>query len=199
MYIISGCSTNYGDSMSKLLIIEGPDNVGKDLLISKLSSHFNNTVVLHAGIPTSTDLFEYYYNGIIHDTLGHYYEGKADLIIHNRSMYGEYVYGPKYRNEKKDDVADMIKRLEIGQLKSFFLTNDLYLLLLTSSSVDLLVRNDDGLSISNERQDIIDELKSFNDIFNSSSIKNKKIIYVNDGDVFKDPNVIFNEALDLIV
>ena len=183
----------------KVLIIEGCDNCGKDTLIRKLSDHFNGSVELHACAPnTDKCLFDFYYDDLIRSTLDHYYHTDVDIIIHNRSMYGEYVYGPKYRNELKSDIADMIHRLEVGQLRTFIGDTDLYFILLTSSSLDLLVNNDDGKSISNKRDDIADEIKSFNDIFALSSIKNKKTIFVNEGDNFRDRDSIFNEVISFI-
>lgn len=182
----------------KVLIIEGPDNVGKDSLIEKLHSFYNNIKVIHAEVPKSKDLFSFYYNGLIHDTLSGYYDESLDMVIHNRSMYGEYVYGPKYRNESKDNIADLIHKLELGQLRTFIFSRDLYFILLTSSNIDLLVNNDDGKSLSNKWSDIQDEVNSFNDIFNLSKIENKKKIYVNNGNTFRDKNDIYNEVLSFI-
>ena len=182
----------------KVLIIEGPDNVGKDSLIEKLNSLYSNIKVIHAEVPKSKDLFNFYYNGLIHDTLAGYYDETLDLVIHNRSMYGEYVYGPKYRNELKADIISLIDKLEVGQLKTFIFSKDLYFVLLTSSNIDLLVNNDDGKSLSNKRSDIQDEVNSFDDIFNLSKIENKKKIYVNNGSTFRDKDDIYNEVLSFI-
>lgn len=182
----------------KVLIIEGPDNVGKDSLIEKLNSLYSNIKVIHAEVPKSKDLFNFYYNGLIHDTLAGYYDETLDLVIHNRSMYGEYVYGPKYRNELKADIISLIGKLEVGQLKTFIFSKDLYFVLLTSSNIDLLVNNDDGKSLSNKRSDIQDEVNSFDDIFNLSKIENKKKIYVNNGSTFRDKDDIYNEVLSFI-
>lgn len=184
--------------MCKVIIIEGCDRVGKDSLIAKLKKNFNNAVVIHAGIPSSKDLFKYYYNGIIHDTLAGYYDKSVDCVIHNRSMYGEYVYGPKYREESKSDIADMIYKLETGQLKTFIKEKDLHLILLTSSDSSLLANNDDGLSLSAKKTDIDDEIAAFNEVFNLSSIKNKKKIFVNNDNRFRSKEDIYKDALDFI-
>ena len=53
----------------KVIIIEGPDNCGKDTLINKLRDYFKSTKVIHAGIPLSDNLFSFYYEGLIHETL----------------------------------------------------------------------------------------------------------------------------------
>lgn len=183
----------------KVIIVEGPDCVGKDMLISNLSNHYNNAVkVIHAGIPDNKNLHEYYYKGLIHDTLDAYYAHSYDAVIHNRSMYGEYVYGPKYRDEDKKEVAKLISDLELGQLKTFILSKELIFILLNSDNSDLLVKSSDGLSISNKKTDIEDEMAAFDEVFDLSSIKNKKKIYVNNGDSFRSKESIVKEAIDFI-
>ena len=188
-------STNHSP---KIIIIEGPDNCGKDTLINKLKDFYKNVRVIHAGIPTSENLFDFYYNGLIHDTLDGYYNSSANAVIHNRSIYGEYVYGPKYRNESREFIENLIHKLEVGQLKTFVLSKDLYFILLTSSSSDLLVNNDDGLSYSSKNSDIEDELQAFSDIFNKSLIENKKKVYVNNGSSFRDKSDIYKDVIDFI-
>jgi len=183
----------------KVIIVEGPDCVGKDMLINNLSNHYNNAVkVIHAGIPDNKNLHEYYYKGLIHDTLDAYYAHSYDAVIHNRSMYGEYVYGPKYRDEDKKEVAKLISDLELGQLKTFILSKELIFILLNSDNSDLLVKSSDGLSISNKKTDIEDEMAAFDEVFDLSSIKNKKKIYVNNGDSFRSKESIVKEAIDFI-
>lgn len=180
----------------KVIIIEGPDNCGKDTLINQLSNHYN-TQVFHATVPKTKNLYDHYYNGIIHDTLEEYYK-QDKTIIHNRSIYGEYVYGPKYRGLSKEEAFKLISNIEIGQLKTFIPADELYFILLTTTNVDLLVNNDDGKSISNKKDDISDEINSFNEIFNLSTIKNKKCIYVNDNDTFKLKDDIYNDVINFI-
>lgn len=183
----------------KLVIIEGCDNTGKDTLISQLKTNFKNPVVIHAGVPPkNVNLFEYYYNGLIHDTLDAYYNKDVDCIIHNRSMYGEYVYGPKYRNENKLDVLKTISNLEIGQLKTFILSSKLYFILLSSTSTDLLVNNDDGKSLSAKKEDIQYEINAFNEIFELSNIENKLKVFVNDGNKFAEMYSIYRQVCDFI-
>ena len=183
----------------KIIIIEGVDNCGKDCLIERLKTNFSDPLILHAGVPPKeSNLFNYYYNGLIHNTLEGYYNKKNGVIIHNRSMYGEFVYGPKYRSKMPGDIAQMIYKLETGRLRTFIMDNEIYLILLTSSSIDLLLKNDDGKSISNKAEDIKDEINSFDTIFNLSQIENKKRIFVNDGDFFRDKNDIYNEVVSFI-
>ena len=182
-----------------VIIIEGPDRVGKDSLINRLSDHFNNQVkIIHAGIPTSKDLYRYYYDGLLHDTLDAYYSHKFIAIIHNRSFYGEYVYGTKYRNESPAEIRSLISKLEMGQLKSFILNSDLYLVLLTCNDVNVLLKNDDGLSISSKQSDIENEISLFNDIFELSTIKNKIKVTVNSGNMFRSKDDVYKSVIDFI-
>ena len=183
----------------KVIIVEGPDCVGKDSLIKRLTEYFNNSVkVIHAGIPSSSDLHDYYYNGLLHETLDAYYAHKYNAVIHNRSMYGEYVYGPKYRNENKEYVAHLINDLELAQLKTFILSNELLFILLNSDSSEVLVKSNDGLSISNKESDIKDEMKAFDEIFDKSRIKNKLKVLVNSGNQFRPKEDIFKEVTSFI-
>ena len=182
----------------KVIIIEGPDNCGKDTLISKLNEHFVFTKIIHSGIPDSADLFKFYYNGLIHDTLAGYYDISLKAVIHNRSLYGEYVYGPKYRQESKEEISKLVHNLETGQLRTFILSRDLYFILLTSSDSDLLVMNDDGLSYSSKKSDIEDEIIAFDEIFNLSQIENKIRIYINDGNHFRPKDDIYRDVISFI-
>lgn len=182
----------------KVIIIEGPDNCGKDTLISKLNEHFVFTKIIHSGIPDSADLFNFYYNGLIHDTLAGYYDRSLKAVIHNRSLYGEYVYGPKYRQESKEEISKLVHNLETGQLRTFILSRDLYFILLTSSDSDLLVMNDDGLSYSSKKSDIEDEIIAFDEIFNLSQIENKIRIYINDGNHFRPKYDIYRDVISFI-
>lgn len=183
----------------KVIIVEGCDRTGKDTLISKLKEYFINTVELHCGIPDcNSSLYDYYYDGLIYNTLDAFYSKECNAIIHNRSMYGEYVYGPKYRNEDRDSVLHIINNLELGRLKTFIGERELYFILLTSSNVDLLIKNNDGNSISNKAEDIEYELESFNEIFSKSKIKNKLKVFVNNNDSFRSKDDIYNEVLSFI-
>ncbi len=187
----------------KVIIIEGPDNCGKDTLINELIKDYKCPVIIHAMTPPSdvrsfASLFGFYNDGIIQDTLKYLYDKEHDAIIHNRSMYGEFVYGPKYRGQLPSETARLISKLETMALRTFLFSNELYFILLTSSSANLLVNNDDGKSISNKAADIEDEINAFDTIFNLSRIENKQRFYVNDGDCFIDKNVILNKVKSFI-
>ena len=72
-----------------------------------------------------------------------------------------------------------------------------YYIQLVNDSVKLALSNDDGNSISNDKDNIIKEIELFKEVYELSNI-NKKLIKVNDGDEFRDKNDILNEVLNFI-
>lgn len=185
----------------KILIIEGCDRSGKDTLINELKNDYGKVLVLHSGIPSNDDtkdLYSYYYDNLIYSTLDAYYNTDNDLVIHNRSMYGEYVYGTKYRSEDRESVLKAISNLEEGQLNTFIKKDQLYFVLLSSTDSSVLANNDDGNSYSSKVSDIQDELNLFKEVFDRSKIKNKRIVYINDGSKFRSKRDIYNEVNSFI-
>lgn len=188
----------------KLVIIEGTDNVGKDTVISQLLQKFLIIKMIHCDKPKSKnpidaaneqrDLFWDIANENVYD----YIHGKTDCIIHNRSWYGEYVYGCMYRNNDPDKVISMVNSLEEYLMKTIPV-NDICYITLLSDNVDFLVKNDDGLSISGAKQELIQtETQRFKEIFERSILPNKHIIYVNNGNNWKTREEIMNEIMNYI-
>lgn len=183
----------------KTIIIEGPDNTGKDTIINKIKEKFNNPLVIHCGKPISSywvaarieqrKLFSDYVKNIVNNE----YDGMCDVVIFNRAWYGEYVYGTMYRNRDKNEVREDINNYE----KELF-EKDVYYIQLVCSSTELLKKNDDGLSISNKIENFKKENELFKEIFDSSLLKNKKLIYVNDNDNFRKLEDEFKEINKLI-
>jgi len=179
----------------KLIIIEGTDNTGKDTLISKLLEKYPTSTLIHCGKPCSSKfsdneqdkLFNTYASNIVLNTYKN-----THVIIMNRSHIGEYVYGVMYRNRNKDEVRRMIENID----RQFINCKDLevYYVQMLCSSEYLLHKNEDSKSLSNGNVDKInEERKLFEEIF-QSSILNKHIIYVNNGDNFRSREEIFNEV-----
>ena len=62
-----------------------------------------------------------------------------------------------------------------------------------------IIRNDDGLSISNAKRELIEkEANRFKEIFDFSIIPNKHIVYVNDGNQFRSKKDIYNEITKIL-
>ena len=182
----------------KLIIIEGTDNVGKDTVINQLLDRYKDAKVYHCEKPKSKDVKEAakeQYNlflSLAKENL----TSKDTTIIHNRSWYGEYVYGVKYRNNDENEVKKSILEFENILLSNI---DDICLIMLLSDNSDFLVKNDDGLSISKAKKELIeDETKRFKEIFKFSTIPNKCIVYVNDGENWKTKEEIINKIYGIV-
>ncbi len=187
----------------KVVIIEGTDNVGKDTVIEELKNNYKS-IIKHCEKPTAKtkagQTLEQYntFDNLTKDTIYTYKECKNahDLLyIHNRSWYGEYVYGCMYRGNDEQTVVKDINSFE-NQLLLNIPSEDIVFITLLSSSVDFLIKNDDGLSISDAKYDLIEqETERFKEIFEKSIISNKHIVYVNNGDKFRSKEDIYDEIL----
>lgn len=193
----------------KIIIVEGTDRTGKDTLINELKNLENHTLIVHCGKPKGNTidkqnwnqdiLFNDYLNNLYNDV----YNEICDLIIFNRSWYGEYVYGTIYRKRDKEQVLKMINEIEqdlhkINKTRGVLTKIDgIYYIQLINDSTRLALNNDDGRSISTDENNILRETALFKEIYNKSTI-NKKMIIVNNGDEFRNKNDILKEALDFI-
>lgn len=185
----------------KIIVIEGTDNTGKDTLIKGIKSHCKGLKVkeIHCTGPTEIDPI---FAGIEQDykfmqLVNTITNGKldCDVLILNRSWYGEFVYGAIYRDRKRNDVKKMIWAIE-EKLKDY----DMSYIQLLSNSVSLLINNDDGKSLSNNNMGLmLMERKHFEQIIFHSHCKKKKIIWVNEIDgQWKSKDEILEEALKVI-
>ena len=186
----------------KIVIIEGTDNVGKDTIINRLNTDFNCNIFHCEKPPVSIeDAAEYqekYFNRLKNLTIAEYKSKMFDCLIHNRSWYGEYVYGCMYRNNNSEDVIKLINKLEYFLLEDVNF-NDICYITLLSDNMEFLSRNEDGLSLSSGKEDLIkEETERFKSIFEHSIIPNKHIVYVNNGNKFRDKDDIYNEILSYI-
>ena len=180
----------------KLIIIEGTDNVGKDTIINQLLDRYKDAKVYHCEKPKSKDAKEAakeQYNSFL-SLAKENINNNNEIIIHNRSWYGEYVYGVKYRNNNENEVKKSILEFENILLSNI---DDICLIMLLSNNSDFLVKNDDGLSISKAKKELIeDETKRFEEIFKFSTIPNKRIIYVNNGENWRTKEEIISEVYE---
>jgi thymidylate kinase len=194
----------------KIIIIEGTDNVGKDTVIKRLEKEFINCAVIHCEKPPHANskdmaLFQQSsFTKLMGDTLYQYtaYKrlgiGDEFALIHNRSWYGEYVYGCMYRDNDPKFVKHMIRSLETIITKVIEPIDICYITLL-SDNMEFLARNEDGSSLSSGKIDLMEkETQRFKEIHDYSIIKNKHIVYVNNGTMFRDANDIYNEILSYI-
>ena len=177
----------------KLIIIEGPDNCGKNTLINKLSENFLTVTNIHYAKPENKYIQPILFRGYAYSIVNKVYN--TDAIILNRSHYGEYVYGCLYRGISEDDALDIIEEIDSIYLKYNI---DAYYIQLYSSSDALLVKNEDNKSLSQGNIKKIEvEQNRFLEIFDHSLL-NKIKIQINNGDEFRNSEEIYQEALNFI-
>ena len=172
---------------TKILIIEGPDNCGKDTLIKTIALT-KRVSVIHCSKPVECDTPEEslriqraQFLELADSIIDLYKENDYDYIIMNRFHYGELIYGQMYRGENQDDIKEMIIEVD-KRLTSNIDQEDIGLVVLTATDPSFLSKNEDGLSLSNGKQDLIKkEMATFWDVFHMSLIPNKALIYVDDG------------------
>lgn len=186
----------------KVIIIEGPDNTGKNTLIESIINNNNNVKLIHCGTPKSkedpyTEQKELF-KKLVNIAISEYRANETDVIVFNRFYQGEYVYGQMYRGISPIEIKMFIKNLEKVLTTNIF-EEDLYYVQLLSSSPKLLIKNDDGKSLSNADEDKIwKEIRLFENIYNESKIWKKTRIYVNTGDYFRDRQDILDEFNNFI-
>lgn len=177
----------------KLIIIEGPDNCGKNTLINKISENFLTITNIHYTKPENKYIQNTIFRGYAYAIVNKVYD--TDVIILNRSHYGEYVYGCLYRGVSDKDALDIIDEIDNIYLKHDI---DVYYIQLLSTSETLLLKNDDNKSLSKGNINAIsNEIRRFKEIFDHSRL-NKKLIYVNGEDNFRNIEDIYTEAMDFI-
>lgn len=179
----------------QLIIIDGPDNTGKDSAITKILEYIPNAVVQRfVGTKKQAEEALKYQTDIYKNFIGLLSSPSSpEVIILNRCWVGEMVYGPLYRNEDYTDCANMV----FDMFNSIPTDIDVKYIYLTAP-VNFLVRNDDGLSLSNANNDLISvELQTFDTAFdilnNHDTIKAYKVC------VAKDDNTFIDDFYDIIL
>lgn len=169
----------------KLLIIEGPDRVGKNALIKNLVSQAENSVVRHFGSAKGKDNLakrDYQFSFFSkefqlaanrqlfsHPDIERY---PRDLWIWNRAHLGEFVYGKMYRDTHPEEWV-----FQLEKQYSMDIDNSVYLLLLTAPS-EFLCSREDGQSFSSDTEKKQEEQQRFFEAYEKSFIRNKMILNV---------------------
>ena len=159
--------------MSKFIIIEGTDNVGKDTQQNLIIERMNNLVFhkLHySALPFRDDKqLHANYSKKMYDDMFKLMMASKDKdinLIFNRSHLGETVYSPLYRGYSGDYVFDIEKKYTKA------LRENLYLITLTNNPHNILKR-DDGKSFYGNEEEVKAEIDGFNRAHKLSTIKNK--------------------------
>lgn len=165
------------------LILEGVDNLGKTTIINHLVQKYNSTkdiVLMHATGPLDKTLtkgpaFKFQTNvfkGIkrrlevlngIDNPVSEIQ--KEILVIQDRSEIGEYVYGPKYRNENLRDIVNYLGSYKNRDNQYEYDRHYSTLVILLTADPEFAARNDDNLSFYSDKQDKVAEIKNEDDAF----------------------------------
>jgi len=184
--------------MSKFIIIEGTDNVGKDtqqnLIIEKMNEYvfhkfhysslpFKDDKEMHANY--SKKMYDGMFKLMMKSKIGQV-KGDEDInLIFNRSHLGETVYSPLYRGYSGDYVFDIEKKYTKA------LRENLYLITLTNDPHTILKR-DDGKSFYGNEEEVKAEVDGFKRAHRLSTIKNKLHINVGTMSALEVSHLIVN-------
>jgi thymidylate kinase len=164
--------------MSKFIIIEGTDNVGKDTQQNLIIEKLHNLVfhkVHYSSLPFKTDLEKHTsYSKKMYDDMFKLMVLSKDSdinIIFNRSHLGETVYSPLYRGYSGDYVFDIEKQY-VNALRE-----NLYLITLTNDP-HIIWNRDDGKSFYKNEEGIKAEVDGFQRAHRLSKIKNKLMLNI---------------------
>lgn len=177
----------------KYIIIEGMDRCGKDTQIGLIQKKFKDEtfhVFHYAKVPFKTKGDHLTYNNRLYrdmflmmfDNLG-----SDRNFIFNRSHLGESVYSPKYRDYDGDYVFG-IEESFVDTLK------DHLMMIVLVNTPDILVKRDDGNSLSNKVEDITYEREAFIRGYKKSKIHQKLLIECGERNI----ESIHNEIVEFI-
>ena len=184
--------------MSKFIIIEGTDNVGKDtqqnLIIERMSDHvfhklhysslpFRDDKQLHANY--SKKMYDNMFKLMMKSKIAHQPGDEPINLIFNRSHLGETVYSPLYRGYSGDYVFDIEKKY------THALRENLYLITLVNDPHTILKR-DDGKSFYGNEEEVKAEIDGFNRAHRLSQIKNKLHVTVGNMSAMDVSHLIIN-------
>ena len=211
----------------KLIIIEGCDNLGKSTLIANLVKYYSqnyNVLVKHSGKPTNRNMDpldeqrEYFINETINLQMYKHTieiaEKKETLVIYDRFVQGEYVWGSIYRKYSLDDIKHRCIEPVMKNLTFNIGQSNIVSILLDASS-HFIYYNDDGnsfcshenmssaIELINQQRDIFKNVMTDDEYipFNNNiiyDVQNTSSIYTYGDFVFKNESIICNDIINLI-
>ncbi|WP_104732960.1 hypothetical protein [Helicobacter felis] len=146
-----------------LILLDGPDRVGKDTLSRGLLAHFSTEVflLLHTiHIDTYTQAHYLHWYAYIFDLA----LKKESSIILNRTHLSEAVFGAMYRHYDSACVFELEQK--ILDMEEVFL-------ILLVDRLDRLMEREDGQSIHKDPQQKQEEIDRFHAAFDRSQIPHK--------------------------
>ena len=212
----------------KIIIIEGCDNLGKSTLIANLVKHYSqkyNVLVKHSGKPTNKDMDpldeqrQYFINETnnlqIYKHTVETGEKKETLVIYDRFVQGEYVWGSIYRNYSLDNIKHRCIEPVMKNLTFNIGQSNIVSILLDASS-HFIYYNDDGNSfcshkniddsiklIDKQREIFKNVMTDFKNYYCFSNhitydVQNTSSMYTYGDFIFKKEDIILNDIIKLI-
>lgn len=174
-----------------VIIIEGPDNVGKSTLIRNIKNHYNKNIIAnlaYSNVKQATPHEHINYSKLLYKNMFELcnFQSKVlnNIMILDRSHIGEMVYSPLYRNYSGDYVLDIEKEFDLSN----------YFLITLTDLAENLIDRDDGLSHSINVSDKNKELELFLESTTKSLIKHKFVMNINGLNITQ----VFNKVIDFI-
>lgn len=178
---------------SKIILLEGPDNVGKStqakLLLKNLCNLPTHTIH-YSNIPELTSEESRTYSFKLYNNmfkLIHWSIMTGVNVIFDRAHIGENVYAPIYRNYSGNFIFDIE-----DIYKNEWWWKNIYLFLFIDVPRNLINR-DDGKSFSTKIKNKTIELNTFIKTINKSRILNKYIIDINNKSIYDVHNEIIKQ------
>jgi hypothetical protein len=181
------------------ILIDSIDRMGKSTLIEGLLNVLGYFLVIHYEKPKNLNFYRgcgetisclKQYQTESFENMFNLLESKTNIIF-DRTHIGENVYAKRYRNYSGDYIF-ALEKIHASKL------NDSILIVLTG---DTSILEDDGKSFDYTKRH--EELSDFEDSFNVSTIKHKKLVNVTkkiDNIVmYRSKEDILLEVLDFII
>lgn len=156
------------------LVIEGVDNCFKtttaELLKKELAFKYDNIEIVHFSAPPKNLTQENNFINLLDKINDMSYSLRRNLVITDRDIYGEVVYGPLYRKENPDWIWSLEYRFAKLTLNS--------ILILLEDSARNTIKREDGKSFTTSIIKRYIEILKFRKAFKKSVIPFKYKIKV---------------------
>jgi len=193
--------------MTKLIIVEGSDRLGKGSLIKRLCEYYDykNVTIRHCDKPpknlSQKEVLNFQFKcfnqekTLIYDIINmnnkFYYHD--NIIIYDRFYLGEYVYSQMFREGDPKILKEKLIKFEED-----FLSHDVTLITLTADP-KFSLNIEDGQSFSQSLEEKTKEINLFKEAHDFSLIKSKLYVKVDNGNnQFRGKKEIFNEVINFI-
>jgi thymidylate kinase len=195
----------------KVYIIEGPDNTGKSTLCEAIKNYYINQGILdtrikimHFSTPSGKTIMEQINNAYTeyHEAVKYIVskstQKSTDVLILDRSWYGEYVYGQIYRNRSANNISSIIRSVEDILINNID-PDDIKLIITNVDDMQFVINHEDGKSLSKLNTDYLkEEFDLFDEIPGISGLTNIIKLQVNKSGSstdFENIEVLLNKVI----